>query len=403
VIGNAHPYGHYNTRYKSALGKWFEKWLRRTISLTIFHLIVVIMVPLFALLFPFALIIDLIRRNGMPLIRIIGFFCVYFVGELMAIWVYGLLVYLLSWIFFFTPETWQKSVYTCQHYWGARTLTAPSMRVLGCSEDVEGLELISPEGGPYILFMRHNSFADTLMPQYLFSDRFRMRYVVKKSLLYDPGIDIIGNRSPNLYLDREAGEGMAEEVKALASLLDDYAPEANIITAIWPEGTRFTPKKREYILNKLRLAAEKEDSQKEKEKEKEKDTDKDVDEASKPLSAREMYEKAESLKWTLPPRITGVLALLEKNETKGADVVFCAHSGFEHARDFWALANGGLYNKKIYAKFWRVRFDDIPKDRNGRIRWLFDFWAMMDNWIAQKKEEEVKAQRGSKRGNKKKD
>jgi 1-acyl-sn-glycerol-3-phosphate acyltransferase len=98
--------------------------------------------------------------------------------------------------------------------------------------------------------------------QYLFSDRFRMRYVVKKSLLWDAGLDVMGSRTPNLFLEREAGAGMADELKALTSLLDDAHPEQsedgttvrpNIMTCIWPEGTRFSKSKREHILHKLRV------------------------------------------------------------------------------------------------------------------------------------------------------
>jgi hypothetical protein len=68
-------------------------------------------------------------------------------------------------------------------------------------------------------------------------------------------------RTPNLFLEREAGAGMADELKALTSLLDDAHPveedggmvRPNVMTCIWPEGTRFSRGKREHILKKLRV------------------------------------------------------------------------------------------------------------------------------------------------------
>lgn len=68
-----------------------------------------------------------------------------------------------------------------------------------------------------------------------------MRYVVKKELLWDSGLDIMGSRSPNMFLSRTAGpKDMELEMKAMTSLLNDYTASTNIITTIWPEGKQKT-------------------------------------------------------------------------------------------------------------------------------------------------------------------
>src|SRR5690242_9083776 len=102
----------------------------------------------------------------------------------------------------------------------------------------------------------------------MFSERFRMRYVVKKELLYDPAIDLLGSTSPNMYISRaESGEMMKRELASTATLVSDFAPGKNIISVIWPEGTRVDEKKREAILKKLEKAAADETEEQRKKKE----------------------------------------------------------------------------------------------------------------------------------------
>ncbi len=86
VVGTAHPFGQYNSKYRTAWGKFFEKWSRRAITLLIFTLLALLSLVIAPILFPFALAIDLYRQNGMPLIRIIGFFLVYLFAEMLAAW-----------------------------------------------------------------------------------------------------------------------------------------------------------------------------------------------------------------------------------------------------------------------------------------------------------------------------
>jgi len=143
-------------------------------------------------------------------------------------------------------------LYTCQYCWGSVLLYGSSVKILGMRPDLEGIEEVHKNPGPYILLMRHSSFADTVMPQYLFAGHFRMRYILKKELLYDPGIDTLGSRSPNFFISRaETGEKMLAEINGMCHLISDYSKGSNVITVLWPEGTRFQVKTRERILKKL--------------------------------------------------------------------------------------------------------------------------------------------------------
>jgi len=104
---------------------------------------------------------------------------------------------------------------------------------------------------------------------------------------------------------------------------------------IYPEGTRFTPEKRDKILASL---------------------------AKKDPPA---YQQARALKNLLPIHPGGPLALLEGNE--GADVIFCAHVGLEGTMHLHDFLNGAVLGSTLRVRFWRVPFAEIPKSHDDRV------------------------------------
>ncbi len=241
---------------------------------------------------------------------------------------------------------WNRAL---QRAWAA-ALWNGARRIFGMRLRVEGAELVSQP--PLLLLIRHASVADTLIPAVMITipHQIHMRYVLKRELLWDPCLDVVGNRLPNYFVDRDSLDG-AREVQGIASLVEQLGPEEGIL--IYPEGTRFSPRKRERIL--ARLSRGDDDG---------------------------LLDRAKQLEHTLPPRLGGTLALLEANP--GADVVFCAHTGFEGAASFWELADGALVDRVIEVRFWRVPWAQVPETREGRISWLFDHWKRIDRWIAER-------------------
>ena len=173
------------------------------------------------------------------------------------------------------------------------------------SLDVEGDEATAP--GPMVLMMRHASLADTLLPTVLVLRRhkIRLRYVLKRELLWDPALDLAGNVLPNYFVDRRSTDAAAE-VERVRSLGVGLGESDGVL--IYPEGTRFTEEKRERVIEILRHRFP------------------------------HLVERAEALRGVLAPRQAGVLALLEA----GTDVVVCAHVGLDglsHVKRIW---RGGL-------------------------------------------------------------
>jgi 1-acyl-sn-glycerol-3-phosphate acyltransferase len=231
--------------------------------------------------------------------------------------------------------------------WWASTLFAGAQRIFSMRLEVEGADVVTR--GPFILFLRHASIGDTLLAAITISapHGIVLRYVLKEELLWDPCLDIVGNRLANYFVRRGSGDA-EREIAAMRRLLEDLGPNEGIL--IYPEGTRFTEAKRQRILDRLARSGDE--------------------------TAR---RQAESLRHVLPPRLGGALGLLECN--RGADVVVCAHVGFEGAGSFRDLLAGTLIGQLIRVSFRRIPFADIPTDTPRRIEWLWQQWKRIDDWI----------------------
>ena len=228
-----------------------------------------------------------------------------------------------------------------------RALCLGALRIFGISIEVEGVDELRT--GPVIVFLRHASVADTLLPAVFIANPngLRLRYVLKHELLLDPCLDIVGNRLPNSFVRRSSGDSYR-----VVELMKDLGARDGVI--VYPEGTRFTKAKRDMIIEQLERKGE-----------------------------TYLAEKARELKNVLPPRLGGPLNLLAANEA--ADVVFCAHFGFDGVVDLRDFLRGSLVGRVVNVRFWRVPFASIPKTREAQTRWLFENWMLvMSGWGGKK-------------------
>lgn len=260
----------------------------------------------------------------------------------------GILVSIWIWLTGFadSPRRWAERNGRLQDWW-ANSLMRAARRLLGFDLAVEGLGAL--DGPAPLLFLRHASLLDTLLPATLIAvpRGVRLRYVLKSELLWDPCLDVNGSRLRNHFTLRGAGDGPTE-IAAVAALLDDIGDEG---IAICPEGTRFSEAKRAHTLERLR------------------EQGRDA-----------LADLAAELHHTLPPRLGGPLALLQNNP--GLDVVVCAHTGFEPTASLPQLFAGAMRGTTVHVGFRRIGFDDLPKDVDAQREWLFDQWRRVDDWIA---------------------
>lgn len=323
-----------------------NRWARRAISIPGYVLAFGLLVGLVPILLPLAAISDVLRGSRWALTRFLAIALVYFGCELM-----GLLA--AAWILISVRDRRARLERLNElQWWWASTLFGAARALFGLRIELDAPEAAAP--GPILLLVRHASIADTLIPAVFVSSRhrLRLRYVLKRELLWDPCLDVVGLRLPNVFVRRGSGD-TAAEVAAVQRLAEDLGPRDGVL--IFPEGTRFTPRKRVQVLERIEAAG-----------------------------PPEVARRSRDLLHVLPPRLGGVLGLLERNTS--ADVVFCAHTGFEGVRRLGDLWNGVLVGRRIRIAFWRVAWADVPAGREERVAWLFDQWQRLDRWVGENQE-----------------
>jgi 1-acyl-sn-glycerol-3-phosphate acyltransferase len=243
----------------------------------------------------------------------------------------------------------RRLVYDLRIHWARSHLGG--IRVLfGLTFEIEGIEQAGP--GPVLIMMRHASIIDNTMPDAVIGHAhgLGLRFVLKRELQMIPTIDIGGRWVPTTFV-RRASKDPAAELKTLRRLAHDLGPGEGIL--IYPEGTRHTDEK---LARAQELIAERQP-------------------AIAPLANR--------LRNVLPPRLGGPLALLD--EARGADVVLCGHvglDGFEYIRDIWA---GGLVGTTVRVRFWRYPAEEVPASEEERVRWLYERWQVLDDWVGEQR------------------
>jgi 1-acyl-sn-glycerol-3-phosphate acyltransferase len=311
---------------------------------------------------PVAGLVDLARRRGAITLRSACFLAFYLVCELV-----GLLISAGLWLARpfarWDAERWSALHFRLQDGWGTALLRAATrcfdLRFEIEEQDEGGAAVGHPPDapdaarlgqGPYLLMLRHASTGDTLLASALvgWPHGMRLRYVLKRELLWDPCLDVVGNRLPHVFVDR-ASDDSQREIARVQALARDLSARDGVL--IYPEGTRFSHAKRARVLE--RLAREGDAKQ---------------------------LEYARSLHGVLPPRTGGALGLLEA--APQADVVVCAHTGFERAASLARIWSGELLHATIRVRFQRIPRARIPHTRAAQAEWLRERWQEIDAWVA---------------------
>ncbi len=323
------------------------RWRRRAVTIPAVTLGAIVLLALSPVLLPITLGVDLVRRKRFATTRFLAFGLVYLWTATLA-----LAALFVSWLICGTwaGAKWDR-IYrhsdAFQRLW-ARSLYRGGEACLGVTTEVETVDFPETERGPFLVFARHTSVADTMLPLVVIRhDReLPLRYVIKRELLVEPAIDVAGQRIPNAFV-RRSGNDLSKEVEQVRKLARNLVPGEGVL--IYPEGTRFSPRKHAERLAGIR--------------------DRD----------RERYERVRKYRRLLPMRLGGPLAMLD--ERPDADVLFFAHTGFEAVSSFERMINGALVDMTVKVQIRRVPASQIPKEPDARAAWLDNEWAKMDAWV----------------------
>lgn len=324
---------------------WPRKLARRALTFTILTLLTILWWGLSPVIVPVLAIVDVVRRRALLLAR-----AYLSIGAIVFGQLWGILLVLGIWIGTGFGRAWQRE----NRWWlWAEGLWADwnkrvMGRIYGITYVVEGSELL--RDGPTIMLMRHASINDTILPIALITrpHRVRLRIVLKAELLNVPVVDVMGELVPTAFVRRNSGNAL-RELEQCRVLTRDLHPQETIM--IFPEGTRFTEERRAAILAKLQT--------------------------KDPAAAA----AAEGLTNVLPLRLGGTHALIDG--APHADLVFCAHTGYESSAKLADFVRGALYRATVRVKFWRVPAAQVPTDHAARAAFLHEEWKKVDAWIGE--------------------
>jgi hypothetical protein len=204
----------------------------------------IVLSPFLALL---ALVFGLLARSRaghMRSLRLVCFVLVWFVAEALT-----LVVLAGLWVVSGLGGRLRTEPYQSRHYAVMRrfldTLYGAAERTYGLrieidEPDLTGEELAARLTKPVIVLSRHAGPGDSLLlvHQLLSVYHRRPRVVMKAAMQFDPSVDIVGNRLPNVWIkSRQAGEHIfTDQIARLARGLDERGA-----LVIFPEGGNWTP------------------------------------------------------------------------------------------------------------------------------------------------------------------
>ncbi len=308
---------------------------RRLLTIPVVYCVSAMLFTLFPLWASVTLLAGAVNTDWRSSFRCVCFITVYAFCESVGIVVSGLLWLLRPLL---GKRRYLNGNHKLQMAW-ASALKVAAEKLFRLRFIVEGLPAL--EGPAAIVLPRHTSIGDTILPVvfYALPRDFGVSYVLKRELLLDPCLDIVGNRLPNVFLDRGSPD-MPSELSSLEQLAEQ-SDRSNALV-IYLEGTRFSQKK-----------------------------------------LKRIQQKQGDLQWqtVLPPRLSGTLALMKGAPEK--DLLFCAHTGFEASGSFAALFNGGWLDTTVRLHFWRVRAAEIPSGDDERKALLLSQWQTMDRSVAE--------------------
>jgi 1-acyl-sn-glycerol-3-phosphate acyltransferase len=206
---------------------------------------------------------------------------------------------------------------------------------------------------PVIVLSRHAGPGDSfLLVRHLLSVyRRRPRVVMKAALQLDPGLDVVANRLPNVFIShgRTGDKVFVAQIERLAGGLDRLGA-----LVLFPEGGNWTPGRWQRGVRRLEQ-----------------------------LGRRDLAARARAMPNLLPPRTGGALTAIAA--CPEADVIFVAHAGLDALVSVGDIWRNLPMEAVIRARWWRVPAAEVPRelDHEGQLQWLYGWWERIDSWISQ--------------------
>jgi 1-acyl-sn-glycerol-3-phosphate acyltransferase len=297
------------------------------------------------------------RLGRLRALRLLSFALIWLVAETAA-----LFMCLALWITSGFGGRLQTEPYQSRHYaimeWYLGRLYGAAVSTLGLRIEIHEPELTTGEQAarlarPGIVLSRHAGPGDSLLLVHHLLTVYhrRPRIVMKATLQLDPGLDVVSNRVPNVFISpQRAGQKIyTDQIRRLAAGLGHDGA-----LVIFPEGGNWTPGRWRRGIRRLERQGQ-----------------------------ADLAARARDMPHLLPPRPGGALAALAA--CPSADVIFVGHAGLDQLASVADVWRALPIDHIVEARWWRVPADEVPRsaDHEAQVRWLYDWWARIDAWIAQ--------------------
>ena len=252
--------------------------------------------------------------------------------------------------------------YQSRHYaimeWYLGRLYGAAVSTMGLRIEVHEPDLTAGEQAarlarPVIVLSRHAGPGDSLLLVHHLLTVYhrRPRIVMKATLQLDPGLDVVTNRVPNVFISpQRAGEKFyTEQIRRLAAGLGHDGA-----LVIFPEGGNWTPGRWRRSIRRLERQGR---------------TD---------LAAR-----ARDMPHLLPPRSGRGHGGPRRLPRRRCDLR--GHAGLDQLASVADVWRSLPMDHVVEARWWRVPAEAVPRtaDHEAQVRWLYDWWARIDAWISQ--------------------
>ncbi|HEY2549173.1 MAG TPA: 1-acyl-sn-glycerol-3-phosphate acyltransferase [Streptosporangiaceae bacterium] len=219
--------------------------------------------------------------------------------------------------------------------------------------ELDAREQAARLAGPVIVLSRHAGPGDSfLLVRHLLSVyQRRPRVVMKAALQLDPGLDVVANRLPNVFVSghRTGDKLFVSQIERLARGLDRLGA-----LVLFPEGGNWTPGR--WLRGIRRLEQ---------------------------LGRGDLAARARAMPNMLPPRTGGALTAIAA--CPEADVIFVAHAGLDALVSIGDIWRNLPMDQVIRARWWRVPAAEVPRelDHEAQLQWLYGWWERIDSWITE--------------------
>ncbi len=321
--------------------------VRRLVLAPLALTLCVVLVGVSPLLFAAAAIADLFLPGRFRTVRLLAFVIGYLALEIVGIvWMFVLWIASGFGVTIRGPAM-QNAHYSFMRWWLLR-INSIARRAFGLRVRIE--DPPQPRLGPILVFSRHAGPGNSLLliGTLIIGYNRRPRIVMLAKLQWEPLYDIMLNRVPNRFITHDPARRELY-TDAIGELADDLGDRDAFV--LFPEGKDFTPKVRLRAIDYLRRKGH-----------------------------AGHADRAERMRYVLPPRHNGVMAAI--NSAREADVVLVAHSVLEDVGTLKELWGRIPFERTVTARYWRLASDDVPREQDELIAWLYGWWERIDGWIA---------------------